>query len=195
MLHVSLQKFTQLLKPRLSRRGLCASLLFTLATTAANSEVPNSALAPTDLNGIRQICSTTMRTRRGDADFDVCVSSLSDVLVQKVRAVQFQEYKKACQRKGLSTDTAAYDVCVADYENHPDEIHDNITASALPEPPSNVSDADSDRYPTNAGSPPRVRDRREKLSCAQLGLEPGSDAFVGCVNGLNTALFATDHPI
>jgi hypothetical protein len=36
--------------------------------------------------------------------------------------------------------------------------------------------------------------RREQLSCARLGLDPGSGAFPSCVASLDSSLFSADNP-
>jgi hypothetical protein len=136
-----------------------------------------------------------MRISPSDAEFAVCVSSLSDSLMRKAKEQEMQAYEAACVEQGFAVRSPAYDVCIARYENRADKFVETKPTSLLSEPLPKVPDINGDQYPTDAGSPPRVRAQRERLSCAQLTLEPGTYAFANCIDELDDALFASEHPI
>jgi hypothetical protein len=135
-----------------------------------------------------------MRLREGLAEFDGCVSSLSDALVGQIQYDRAIIAYRDCGQNGLKRNTPEFSRCVLDQENA------QLASNTLPK--GAVSGLDA-TYIKPADANPRdyfeasfdTRHRREQYSCAQLGLQPGSDSFVSCVNKLDMDLFNIEHPL
>jgi hypothetical protein len=112
---------------------------------------------------------------------DLCRESLSQSLARKAEAEGMAGAYGECRQQGLDESSAAFSSCMLDRQSRPH----GLTAQAA----KLAYDANA---PENAKSYFHVSNtvhwRRERYSCAQLGLTPGTGAFGQCVASLDAAL-------
>ena len=129
---------------------------------------------------LKEICTKITRVQNS-AESLGCVESLSDSLaaVQEGRIAAAND--RDCRARGLANGTPQFAQCAIDrrYGGAADDAPALKTVIV----PSDVAADNGWRFGTFA-----ARHRREQASCAQLGIDPGSQVFVSCVNGLETAL-------
>ena len=161
---------------------------------AACAIAPSAAheMTPQQTAAVQATCTKVMRLRPG-AEFEACVSSLSDSVASLVRADYANDAYRACARAGLRHATPEFSRCVLDRENTQQD------ASAMPGGAAARLNAN---YIMPADSSPedyfessfKMRYRRAQYACGDLGLEPDTAAFVSCAKNLDTEIFTVDHP-
>lgn len=154
----------------------------------------SSIITPTQTAALKATCTKVMRLQEGEAQFDGCVSDLSDTAAELVEYARALQAHRACEATPLKPNTPEFARCVLDRE-------DSERAARIPAPENvlrlnaaEIKPADDIRdsyYTANFD----VRRRREQFSCAVLGLEPDTESFVTCVNNLDMDLFAIGHPL
>jgi len=134
-----------------------------------------------------------MRLEKGRAEFEACVSSLSDSLAYQVSADYANNAYRDCAEAGLKRQSAAFSRCVLDRENAQKDrgALPAGAAARLDAAFVTAADASPDDYFQSSF---KMRNRREEYACAQLGLEPQSGAFLSCVSKLDMDIFTVDHP-
>lgn len=163
---------------------VAAALAATLAGTASAAPYNPQYLPPDQLAEVGRICQSVIRVQPGEAHYVGCVESLSDSWRGLEHARTLGEARASCLDRGLKPDTPDLAECELKLARAaPPTIRPVSTGG---EPVSGKSYFYS--------SPSDVR-RREELSCARLGIEPGSGAFLSCVAGLQSTMFAADHPL
>jgi len=112
-----------------------------------------------------------------------CIASLSNSLRNSAAARAQMQADRNCRSKGLQADSSQLATCVLHaLETAPKSA--SIQAASLVVTPYDAKTSGSD------DSIPEIL-RRERLACAEIGLEPAQRAFASCVNGLKDVLSAS----
>lgn len=120
-----------------------------------------------------------------------CVVSLSDSLQSARDTEVVQQAEAQCRDKGLLAGSPDLALCVLQTaDEHPDPTATQPVAANQ----TTVSEIDVTRGSFYFASPHETS-RREKLSCAALGLSPSQAEFKNCVRELRDTFYAIDHPI
>lgn len=167
-------------------RTLLAAATAAIALGAAGYALagPSDAAASGDAPAaVGEICRSTLGVTPGEAHYDACVDSLSATARNLGRGRGLVSAREACLQRGLSPDTPALSQCVLA----------NRRADAAPTGVSETAYAGT--APSLFYASPSETHRREESSCAAMGLDPTTGAFVRCVANLQASLFAADHPM
>ena len=172
-------------------------LLFSAAfapALAACASFPSTAheVTPQQTAAIGATCTKIMRLRPG-AEFEACVSSLSDSVGTLVRADYANNAYRSCAQAGLKRETSEFSRCVLDHENSQRDADGLSAGAAARLNAAYITPADSNPEDYFEGSF-KLRFRREQYACAQLGLEPNTAAFASCASRLDMDIFVVDHP-
>ena len=154
--------------------GLAGLVGLSGCATAQNyhpGKLPADQLARVD-----QICQTVLRVDAGKEQYDVCVGSLSDSLNDVSQAHVAQQARQDCFDKSFGPASPELAECLV----------------GAPEPGAGSTRAMSARSYFTASAD--EISRREQLSCARLGLDPGDGDFTRCVTNLAAALYVADTP-
>lgn len=168
-----------------------AAIAFLLGACAQGSA--SETITPQQTAAIQATCTRIMRLRQGEAEFDGCVSDLSNTVAWEISNARAAHAYGDCAALGLKRKSLEFSRCVLDRENAPPAAEPPASQAAAPLNVADVkpADADPDGY-FRAGF--ALRRRREQFACAQMGLEPGSTPFVDCVDGLEIDLFNIANP-
>jgi hypothetical protein len=166
---------------RIADRVALAAALLTLlaggvATRAIAATVNPSELTSDQLAQVRQLCETNLHLQAGESHFDGCVAGLSESLASVNRANSIRGAREACFKAWPAAGSPDLAECLLD---------------ASEGRPGSVTGASGKTY--SRTSPQNIR-RGEQLACAQLGFDPISGAFQGCLANLGSALDAVDRP-
>ncbi len=143
---------------------------------------------------VKTTCTSVMRVRTND-EMLACVNSLSDMLsaalAAKTQAALDMKADKGCTDKGLAYGTPAFSLCVlGNQQAYTAEF--SRTNAVAGNPPVMIAFTpdrnENDRWDFDG------RHGREEYSCAQLGLDPTSTIFAGCVSDLESAMQLADDP-
>jgi hypothetical protein len=156
---------------RFIKTAMLAVPLFAIVGCASVTRVPTYGLDPGGAALVRQTCSDVMGLTVGVAEFDACGDSLAQSVLVRNDADLIARTSAHCEREGFEPGTAALAKCVVLSKR-------TLAQSAFPEP---------------AGADQQTE--RMELSCAHLGLYPGSGAFKQCVTNLRNALFFVQNPL
>lgn len=167
------------------RRTITVAVVALVPLATACAADPESVLTPDQTAMIQATCTKVMRLEEGQAQFEGCVSSLSDTMTQEVRYARAASAYRNCEHDGLVAGTPQLSRCVLDGE-------DSAKGTGFLQA-SLVSAADNDPRSYFSVSF-KTRHRREEYACANLGLTPETSSFIGCVNRLDTDLFNIDVP-
>jgi hypothetical protein len=126
----------------------------------------------------------------GTTHFQGCIASLSDSLRQAGASSTAAQADASCRARGLQSGSGELALCVLAAMQTPA----SDAAGALHPAGSQAQGAPQAAGPFFYASG-RESVRREQLACAALGLEPPSEAFRGCVHGLESTFFAIDNPL
>lgn len=174
---------------RLKNLLAVSPLLLSACTGIPASDI----ISPTQTAALKATCTKVMRLQEGQAQFDGCVSNLSDTAAELIEYARSLQARRACEALPLKPKTPEFARCILDREDAErvaklPPAEDILKLNAVDiKPADNISDS----YYTASFD---VRRRREQMSCAVLGLEPDTDPFVTCVNNLDMDLFAISHP-
>lgn len=165
-------------------------LLLSACTGIPASEI----ISPAQTAALRATCTKVMRLQEGQAQFDGCVSELSDTAADLIENARATYAYRACEAKSLKPNTSDFARCVLDQENIERVASIPAAEDVLKLSTADIKPADNihDSYYTASFD---VRRRREQFACAVLGLEPDTDPFITCVNNLDMELFAIGHPL
>ncbi|MBN9588053.1 MAG: hypothetical protein J0G99_03505 [Alphaproteobacteria bacterium] len=154
---------------------------------------PSQTATPQQNAFVGATCAKVMRLDPGEAEYEGCVSDLSDVVVAQLQYAREIRAYRTCGESGLKRHTAEFSRCVLKQEDDQQAARPNGSGTALQFNVADVKSADDnprDYYTANFD----LRRRREEYACAQTGLEPGSEAFATCANNLDVDLFNIAHP-
>ena len=125
-------------------------------------------------------CTEVMGLKKGEYDFAQCRESLAHALAARLEGQNMAVAYDECAHQGLTAASPAFATCMLD-------------AKAAASAPPSFRLAYAGEPGTEAGKSyyevsPTVRWNRERYSCAQLGILPGSRLFAQCLTGLDGAL-------
>ena len=129
---------------------------------------------------VNATCANVMGLRKGDYYFAQCQDSLANSLVRRDEAWRMAASEQACRSKDRGSDSVALATCMLDSRSD----------AAAPVPPQPVALRSAAIEPGKSyySVTPTAKFQRERYSCAQLGLIPGSGGFGECVASLEGAL-------
>ena len=161
----------------------CAVVTPMLLACAPLAQAGIQSMSPEQLSLVDTTCTQVMGLHKGEYYFALCRESLANTLAAKQEGRDMAAAYRQCRQRGLKDDTAAFSTCMLD---------SNATSSA-PRPVAVAYTAAPGTEPGKSfySVPPRVQFQRERYSCAQLGLLPGSGACGQCVANLEGAMMPT----
>lgn len=166
----------------LRRVAFAAAMALTSACAVHAAPAPVTAQQAA---AIEASCTTIMGFRQGEYGYQACRDSLGATAAGLVEGQARLAAYDVCRGKGFAAGSAALATCMLDNEKAApmpvSSVTDTSQAVALPHDDLRVGR--SYYNVTHA-----VQWRREQYSCAQLGLVPGSTAFVHCVASLDADL-------
>jgi hypothetical protein len=166
-------------------------MLGSLAAVGAAGRAAAGLFNPDNLSSDRaaavdHICRSVVRVGPMSTDYYACMQSLSQSMHDAARARAMDAARADCADRGDRQGSPVMAVCVLQSdEAKPASGPNQAIRDASVEP------AVSKSY---AYASERETFRREQLSCARLGLDPGTDAFQRCVASLESSLFDADNP-
>jgi hypothetical protein len=175
------------------RAGVLASVgLFAIAGAGACASAGPynpSQLPLTQLSQVQELCGSVMGIPAGIRLSSDCVENLSGAAVAISQAQTLQEARRNCLAKGLAPGRPGLAECeVASVSQHADPASDGgavrVDTSGLQRPAKSYFDASFDEL-----------HKREQTACARLGYDPINSSFSRCVARLDSALFASAHPM
>jgi hypothetical protein len=182
-------------------RILCISSA-AIAACATSAPYSSQHLSASRVSQVGEICQTVMGFEPseplvdnlwpGDPDpesstnkYRGCVASLSNSLVSAAAAGEESRADEVCRASGLQPGNSDFGVCVAQLVEASASTIDPETA------PLTVIPFSKETTTGSFSSAPEML-RRERLACAEVGLEPKQNAFASCVRGLSDVL-AAEH--
>ena len=183
---------------------LAAGLLGLAPSLAMAAPYNPAGLAPAQLDRVERICQTTLglsphevpsnvwgaaqdpQLDPGENHFQGCVMSLSDELGRADAGRATARADADCRARGLAEGSPALAECVY----HAREVGPaRLQAADTPAPL-----AGGARLGDFFTASPHEISRRERLACAQLGLEPGFPEHDACVAHMDDIFFRIDNP-
>jgi hypothetical protein len=140
-------------------------------------------LTPPQSSQIDAVCTAVMGLQPGEKYFADCQDSLMHSATRRNAAETMGAALNACRDKGLPQGSAALSVCMLDQKTNAAPRH--IAAQPVSLAAANGALQSSKSY---YDVTPAARWQRERYSCAQLGLMPGSGLFGECVASLDGEL-------
>ena len=161
----------------------CAALTPMLLACAPFAQAGSPSVSPEQASLVDATCSQVMGLGKGESFFAQCHESLTNTLAARQQGHDMAAAYKDCRQHGLAEGTSAFSTCM---------LESSATAPAA-QP---VAAAYTGTPSTEPGKsfysiPPRVQFQRERYSCAQLGLVPGTTQFGQCVADLQIAMLPT----
>jgi hypothetical protein len=164
--------------------------LHSLALTAASAAlatttgVTASAAQTAFAGNVAAVCQSVLGTDPGTSQQGACVDALSQSARHVAEHREQADARRTCAVARARADDPVFDRCVVQQRRARGDG-----------PPAQVQ-ASSGRAagPYSHASPSEIR-YRERLACADLGLDPDAAGFASCVANLDSALFAADHPM
>jgi hypothetical protein len=128
----------------------------------------------------------------GVSHYQGCIASLSDSLESVLDSRAAKQADADCRNKGLQSGSSELTVCILQTA----VTNPNGTAAEAKKSAPLLSEEATKLIQVGSFSYASAREtlRRERLACAQLGLEPGG-GFARCVKNLETTFFAIDNPL
>jgi hypothetical protein len=144
---------------------------------------------------VGQLCQDGLGLRPGEAHYLACVESLSDSARGLDRTRLLAQARAGCPDQIIVPHSPALARCVL--KAGQSQFGQTQSVEGLGEISGGGTGEPSALAPARSyfrASPREVRGR-EEAACAQLGLDPASPGFAGCVSSLQASLFAADNPI
>ena len=160
----------------------CATAMPMLLACAPFAQADIQSMSPEQLSLVDATCTQIMGLRQGEYYFATCRESLSHSLKARMQGQEMAAAYRDCRQRGIAEGTAPFSTCMLD-------------SKAMVSPLQPVATGYSDTPSIEPGksfyhASPRVVFQRERYSCAQLGLLPGSGAFGECVASLQGAMMS-----
>jgi hypothetical protein len=176
--------------------GACASLAACVAAPPYNP----FRLSADQLTQVGEVCESTMGFRPSEAltdnlwpgnpdpatstnSYRGCVATLSISLKEAATARASRQAERECPSKGFTTGSSDSALCVLTAEELPPPANETRLASTTIKP-----FLVSTRPAYSGHEPSGVP--KEKLACAELGLDPNEDAFSACARSLKSVEWA-----
>jgi hypothetical protein len=156
---------------------------------AAAAPYNPSHLAPTHLSQVQQLCRSVMGISVGIGLYSDCVENVSGSAVAIAQARALDAVRRDCLARGLAPGQPGLSKCeltmVSQRSTPALAAADvRIDTAGLEKPAKSYFNASFDEGR-----------RREQDVCARLGYDPVSAGFAQCVTSLDTAIFASLHPM
>jgi hypothetical protein len=136
-------------------------------------------LTPQQSAQIDDVCKAVMGLRPGEQHYLDCQDSLMHSMTRKIAAESMGDAADRCRAQGLAQGSAALSVCMLDHQQNPQRLAATVQPISLTDASSALQSGKSYYDVT-----PSTRWQRERYSCAQLGLMPGTGLFGQCVTSL-----------
>jgi hypothetical protein len=190
-------------RPRGNATAVALLILSACASVAACAAAPPYnpfRLSADQLSQVGEVCESTMGFRPSGALTDSlwpgnpdpatssnsyrgCVATLSISLKETATARASRQAERECVSKGFATSSSDLALCVLMADEVPAPANDTRLASTTVKPfLVSTEPAYSGHVPS--GVP------KEKLACAEIGLNPNEDAFSACVRSLKSVEWA-----
>ena len=158
-----------------------AILLATCAACAATPSYNLGHLPQAEMAKVESACGMVARLPDGSYyDYYVCEESLSRSLGARIKAVQIGQVRQDCLAAGNAPGSLPLSLC---------ELGAAPTAARA------SFGRDSVTHPPSSEQGKKIElSGREKLACADIGLDPAEPTFQQCVADLDSDLFAARHP-
>jgi hypothetical protein len=149
-----------------------------------------SHLPPNQLSQVQELCGSVMGIPAGIGLSSDCVEGLSSSAVAISQARTLQEARRGCLGQGLASGRPGLSECELTTVSPPtaaassDRADVRVDTSGLQRPAKSYFNASFDEV-----------HRREQTACARLGYDPINVNFARCVARLDSALFASTHPM
>lgn len=148
-----------------------------------------SHLPPNQLSQVQELCGSVMGIPAGIRLSSDCVESISGSAVAISQARTLQDARRGCLGKGLASGQLGLAECELTTVSQPtaaasDRADVRVDTSGLQRPAKSYFNASFDEV-----------HRREQTACARLGYDPINGNFARCVARLDSALFASTHPM
>lgn len=139
------------------------------------------SMPPQQVALVDATCTQVMGLRKGEYYYLLCRESLANTLAAEKEGRDMSAAYKECRQRGLKEGSPAFSTCMLD------------SGATAPMPQAATTIAYAAGPAAEPGKsfysiPPRVQFLRERYSCAQLGLLPGSGSFGQCVASLQGAM-------
>jgi hypothetical protein len=160
-----------------------------LAGCATAGPYNPSRLAPTQLSQVQQLCRSVMGISVGIGLYSDCVENVSGSAVAIAQARGLSAARRDCLAKGFTPGQTGLSKCeltTVSQRSAPGlaAADVRIDTSGLERPAKSYFNASFDEGR-----------RREQDVCARLGYDPINPGFAQCVASLDTAIFASLHPM
>lgn len=159
-----------------------AALAPLLLACAPFAQADTQSISPPQVSLVDATCTQVMGLHKGEYYFALCRESLTNTLAARQEGQDMAAAYRECRHQGLAEGTAAFSTCML--ESDPPGAVPQFAAVAYTGAPS--TEPGKSFY----SIPPRVQFQRERYSCAQLGLLPGSAPFGQCVADLQIAMLS-----
>jgi hypothetical protein len=148
-----------------------------------------SRLPPPQLSQVQQLCHSVMGIPVGIGLYSDCVENVSGSAVAIAQARALQDARRDCLGKGLApgqVGLARCELTKVSQRSAPElaAAAVQVDTSGLERPAKSYYNASFDEGR-----------RREQDVCARLGYDPINAGFAQCVASLDTAIFASLHPM
>ena len=163
----------------------CAALTPMLMACAPFAHADSRSISPEQASLVDSTCSQVMGLGKGESFYAECRESLTNTLAARQQGHDMAAAYKDCRQHGLAEGTPGFSTCMLD---------SNVTAPPVQPIAATYTGAPSTEPGKSFYSiPPRVQYQRERYSCAQLGLVPGTAQFTQCVADLQIAMLPTTN--
>ena len=156
-----------------------------LLACAPFARADSRSISPQQASLVDATCSQVMGLGRGESFYAQCQESLSNTLVARQQGHDMAAAYRDCRQQRLAEGTPAFSTCM---------LESGATAPVA-QPVALAYTATPSTEPGKSfySIPPRVQFQRERYSCAQLGLTPGSAFFGQCVADLQIAMLPSTN--
>lgn len=161
-----------------------SATLFATCAACASAPVYNLGHVPkAEMAQVESACRMVARLPDGSYyDYYVCEESLSRSLAARIKAAQIFQARHDCLAAGNAVGSATLSLC----ELSASQAAPRTSFASAPAPVA--------QPPLPEQAKKIELSSREKMACADIGLDPVEPAFQQCVADLDSELFAARHP-
>jgi hypothetical protein len=167
-------------RPMLRKFFAFAALPMVLSCAPFQQASAENDLTPQQSSQINDVCKAVMGLRPGEQYYADCQDSLMHSMTRLMAAQGMGDAAEQCRAQGLAQGSAALSVCMLDHQNNTQRRTATIQPVNITQDSAALQSGKSYYDVT-----PSTRWQRERYSCAQLGLMPGSGLFGECVASLD----------
>jgi hypothetical protein len=171
--------------------SLAGAISLIALTGVAQAEIAGTnQLSAEQISLVQQTCSATMRIPQGFVQYDACIESLSQTLIDREEIKKLARSYDACTSGTLREGTPEFALCVLNQKN---ALGATRPSSLAPESGAE-RESGFDTHRSFSESNAEQRRILEEHACAKLGLVPGQAAFGSCVSHLDVNLWSVANP-